>query len=53
MIEKVITANIIRTLQKIKRDPSQHLLDLLVEDMYHDDLMELLGKDPEGNDADE
>lgn len=51
MIEKVITPNIIRTLQKLKADPSQHMLDLLVDDNFHEDFLLIIGTRLEGGDA--
>lgn len=51
MIDKVITPNVIRTLQKIKADPSTHMLDLLVDENFHPDLLALLNTTPEGEDS--
>jgi len=53
MIEKVITPNIIRTLQKLKADPSQHMLDLLVDDNFHEDFLRLFDTKLDGGDAKE
>ena len=53
MIDKVITPNIIRTLQKLKADPSQHMLDLLVDDNFHEDLLALLSVTATGEDSQE
>ena len=53
MIEKVITPNIIRTLQKLKADPSQHMLDLLVDDNFHEDFLLLMNTKLEGGDSKE
>jgi len=53
MIEKVITPNIIRTLQKLKADPSQHMLDLLVDDNFHEDFLKLFHISKDGNDTEE
>ena len=49
MIDKVITPNIIRTLQKLKADPSTHMLDLLVDYNVHPDLLALLNSNPDGS----
>ena len=51
MIDKVITPNIIRTLQKLKADPSQHMLDLLVDDNFHEDFLRLMEKTTDGGDS--
>ena len=50
LIEKVITPNIIRTLQKLKADSSQHMLDLLVDDNFHEDFRALLEVRDDGSD---